>query len=67
MRNFILIVSLFLLAIGLFNFFKYVSDFNELSSYGKGYLAGSLIFILIGGTLSFLIIKRKIKASQSPE
>ncbi|WP_293011549.1 hypothetical protein [Mongoliibacter sp.] len=67
MRNFILIISLLLLTIGMYNFFKYIGDFSELSAYGKGYLAGSIIFILLGGTLSFLIVRKKIQGSQIPE
>lgn len=64
MRIFILIISLLLLSIGLFNFFKYIGDFSELSTYGKGYLTGSLIFILLGGAITFLIIKKGIQNLQ---
>lgn len=66
-QNLALGFALLVLIIGLFNFFKYVSDYELLSDYGKGYLSGSLIFILIGGILSFLIIRKKIQTAQTPE
>ncbi len=65
MKNLILIISLFLLTIGLFNFIKYVCDFYELSPYGKGYLTGSVIFIVLGGKLTFWIIRKKLKDFQN--
>ncbi|MBW3469482.1 hypothetical protein [Arthrospiribacter ruber] len=66
-QNLALGFALLVLVIGLFNFFKYVSDFELLSDYGKGYLSGSVIFILLGGILSFLIIRKKIQTAQTPE
>lgn len=66
-QNLALGFALLVLIIGLFNFFKYISDYELLSDYGKGYLSGSLIFILLGGILSFLIIRKKILTAQTPE
>lgn len=66
-QNLALGFALLVLVIGLFNFFKYVSDYELLSDYGKGYLSGSVIFILLGGILSFLIIRKKIQTAQTPE
>lgn len=60
MKNLLLSLSLLLLIVGAFNFLKYAGDYSMLSDYGKGYLFGSTILLLVGSIASIIIIRRKM-------
>jgi len=53
--------SLILVIIGGFGAFKYALDYQDLSSYGKGFIWGNILLILMGGFLFFFAIKKIIK------
>ncbi len=48
MKKFLLYTGVVLCLFGLFPFFKYVFDFDILSSYGQGYIFGKVLLIGIG-------------------
>ena len=45
--------------LGLFQMVKYLSDYNVLSQYGKGYMWGSGFLIVLGAALIFGGLKKK--------
>ncbi len=59
MKKIGLIIGVFLLILGLYQGGKYVVDYSFLSSYGKGFVWGSLLLIIVGSILVFLSIRKK--------
>jgi len=59
MKKVILIIGIILFIIGMFQGSRYFLDYTELSHYGKGYVWGSAIILLLG--LVFIIIGLKKK------
>jgi hypothetical protein len=51
MKKFLLYLGIVLCLFGLFPFFKYIFDFNLLSSYGRGYILGKVLIITLGVTM----------------
>lgn len=60
MKKTALIFGTILTLIGFFQFIRYLTDYNILTSYGKGYVWGSAILLIFGiGLLSVGLIKSK--------
>jgi len=60
MKKTALIFGTILTLIGFFQFIRYLTDYNILTSYGKGYVWGSAILLIFGiGLLLVGLIKSK--------
>ncbi|PKL85927.1 MAG: hypothetical protein CVV22_05185 [Ignavibacteriae bacterium HGW-Ignavibacteriae-1] len=59
MKKVILTIGIILFIIGMFQGSRYFLDYNVLSHYGKGYVWGSAIILLLG--IAFIIIGLKKK------
>ena len=60
MRTFLWIISIILVLIGGYQLTKYVKDYSILSQYGKGYIWGSGLLIILGLLIvTFLILKKR--------
>lgn len=59
MKKLLFYLGLGLSIIGAFSFLKYVIDYNSLSDYGRGYVWGKVLIIIIGIVL--ILLSRKIK------
>lgn len=58
MRKVLLAIGIILCLIGVFPLFQYIFDYTELSDYGKGFVWGKAVILLIG--ISLIVISRKI-------
>ncbi len=58
MKKVLFIIGLILSALGLYQTSQYILDYNKLTEYGKGYIWGSIILILIGVILIFFSRKK---------
>lgn len=66
MKITIVIVGFLVLLVGCFNLGKYLSDYNALAPYGKGFVWGNVILI-VAGLLSVLIgLKKKSRTAGHP-
>lgn len=63
MKKFLLIIGIAFLIFGLYPFVKYISDFQILSSYGKGFVIGKVLILVLGCSLIYLSIRLKTKES----
>jgi FtsH-binding integral membrane protein len=59
MKKIAFIVGIVLSLAGFFQGYKYVFDYNSLTPFGKGYVWGSIILIVIGLVLIYFGLKRK--------
>jgi hypothetical protein len=59
MKKISLIIGFILSIIGFFQGFKYISDYNILTQYGKGYVWGSIILLGIGLVLIYFGFEKK--------
>ena len=62
MKKVLLYVGVIVCLIGIFPLFQYIFDYAKLSDYGKGFIWGKVVIILIGLSL-ILISRRKNKTS----
>lgn len=46
--------------IGSFNVIKYLSSYNELAPYGRGYVWGNVILIIVGLALTYYGLKKRV-------
>ncbi len=65
MKKIALITGIILSLTGFFQGFNYFLDFNILTQYGKGYVLGSILFLVSGLVLIFLGLKRSKQPSGS--
>jgi len=59
MKKVALIIGIVLSLIGLFQGGRYFFDYNILTQYGKGYVWGSVLLLLIGILLIYFGLKKK--------
>jgi FtsH-binding integral membrane protein len=59
MRKIAFIVGIVLSLAGFFQSYRYVFDYNSLTQFGKGYVWGSIILIVIGLVLIYFGFKKK--------
>lgn len=59
MRKIALITGIILSLTGFFQGFRYFFDYNILTQYGKGYVWGSILFLIIGFVLIYFGLKKK--------
>jgi len=60
MKKWIVAIGTLFLLLGILQFFKYFSNYNILTQYGKGYVWGSGILIIIGIILIIAGTKKKV-------
>ncbi len=48
MKTFFIVAGVFFLIIGSFNMIKYLSDYDVLAPYGKGFIWGNALLVGIG-------------------
>lgn len=60
MKTFLIIIGTILSAIGFFQGYQYIMNYSLLSAYGKGFIWGNIILVVIGIGL-ILIAFRKTK------
>ncbi len=60
MKKWIVAIGTLFLLLGILQFFKYFSNYNILTQYGKGYVWGSGILIIIGIILIIVGTKKKV-------
>lgn len=58
MRIYILILGFLILILGLFQGSKYLTDYEVLTTYGKGYVWGSVILVMLGSGIIIYAWKR---------
>jgi len=58
MKKTVLVTGSFVFLYGLFNSIKYVFDYDALAAYGKGYVWGNAVLMLLGFLLVFFALKR---------
>ncbi len=61
MKKIALITGIILSLVGFLQGFRYFSDYNILTQYGKGYVWGSVFLLLIGLGLIYFGIRKKKK------
>ncbi|NQW29058.1 MAG: hypothetical protein HQ472_00910 [Ignavibacteria bacterium] len=54
-----MIVGVVILLLGLYQGGKYVLDYNSLTSYGQGYVWGSILLIICGAVLIVFGLKKR--------
>jgi membrane protein DedA with SNARE-associated domain len=59
MRTFLIILGSFISIASLFALGKYAVDFAELSHYGKGYVIGQAVLLILGVALIYIGAKKK--------
>jgi len=62
MKRLSVVIGFILSAIGIFQSFRYVTNYTNLSSYGKGYVWGSFIFLVCGIVLIYFGFRKSKKA-----
>jgi len=60
MKKFLLIIGILIVIFGLFPLMRYALDYTELSNYGKGFIWGKVIIVLVGTIL--ITISRRLKS-----
>jgi len=65
MKITLVIIGSFLILLGLFQGGRYIPDYSILTSYGKGYVWGSVIIFLIGVALIFVAFKVSKKSKKN--
>jgi hypothetical protein len=61
MKKFWLYLGIIICLFGLFPFLRYIFDFQVLSNYGKGFILGKVLIIVIGLSMIFIgsgVLKR---------
>jgi len=58
MKYFLIILGCILLLISIYQSFPYLLDYQYLSEYGKGYIWGNIILLIIGVLLLLLGIRK---------
>ncbi|MEM1121063.1 MAG: hypothetical protein AAGJ18_11495 [Bacteroidota bacterium] len=58
-----LIVGVIFTAIACSKLSVYISDYNQLTNYGKGYIWGNLLVLAVGLVLLFIGFRTKAKAT----
>jgi FtsH-binding integral membrane protein len=61
MRIFYFIVALIVLIFSISNIYTYTADYEVLSSYGKGYVWGSIILFVLSILFFYLSFRKKKK------
>ncbi len=61
MKIFLLILGIVLGVLGSIQTFKYITDYSVLTQYGKGFIWGSIILIIVGVALIYLSFRKKAK------
>tara|TARA_R110002072_G_scaffold214159_10_gene371293 strand:+ start:103 stop:285 length:183 start_codon:yes stop_codon:yes gene_type:complete len=59
MKNLKTIIGLLLIIIALISLIEYAIDYNQLSEYGKGYIWGKIVILIIGFFLVFTSLRNK--------
>jgi len=59
MKKAIPIIGSLVFLFGVFNIIKYIFDYNVLAAYGKGFVWGNAILMLLGFFMMFFILKKK--------
>jgi len=59
MKKLLLIFGVVFVLLGIFQGGRYIFDYELLSSYGKGYVIGSGLLLLLGVLLIYFGIKKK--------
>jgi uncharacterized membrane protein YraQ (UPF0718 family) len=54
MKRILLIAGLILMGLAIASLVTYLFDYEKLSNYGKGYVWGKIIILILGGFLIFL-------------
>lgn len=57
MKKAALTIGIILVVIGLFQGIRYFFEYNHLTLYGKGYVWGSFLLIVVGLVLTYLGLK----------
>jgi len=65
MKKFSLITGLFLSVVGFFQCYKYLFVYETLTQYGKGYVWGSILLLIMGFLLIYLGAKKRKTAHNS--
>jgi len=55
----LIIIGAMLSIVGCIQAFRYIFDYNTLAQYGKGYVWGSMILLLIGLVLIYFGVRKK--------
>ncbi len=63
MKKLALVLGIFITIIGFFQCVVYFMDYNELTQYGKGYVWGSFLLLLMGILLIYIGLKKKQTSS----
>ncbi|MFT6814617.1 MAG: hypothetical protein ACJAZ3_000508 [Sphingobacteriales bacterium] len=63
MKKILLFLGILFCLISLFPFIKYLLDYSELSTYGKGFIWGKALILTIG--ISLVILSLKIKKNRN--
>jgi len=63
MKKWIIIIGTVLFLVGLFQGGRFLMDYNSLTQYGKGYVWGSGLLMLLGFFLILIGVKKKKKTS----
>jgi uncharacterized membrane protein len=63
MRIFLQIIGVLLCIIALISLFSYLGDYQILSEYGKGFVWGKVVLLLIGVLLFYLGIRKRSNGS----
>ena len=59
MKKLALIIGIISSLIGFFQVVRYLFDYNVLTQYGKGYVWGSILLLLIGILLIYLGLRKR--------
>ncbi|MBU1368352.1 MAG: hypothetical protein KJ578_12945 [Bacteroidetes bacterium] len=62
MKRILIIAGGILVFLSVVPLIQFVFDYNELSDYGRGYIWGNVLLLLIGSLLLFAGIKKKRKS-----
>ncbi|MFK7981842.1 MAG: hypothetical protein AB8G86_17810 [Saprospiraceae bacterium] len=63
MKKTLLIVGILITLISLFSILPYIFDYSDLSKYGKGYITGKVLLLLIG--IALIVIGKKKKPAHN--
>lgn len=59
MKKMLLLLGILLILASLFSIGQYISDYNVLSEYGKGFIWGKFLLLAVGAALIFVAVRRK--------
>ncbi len=59
MKRWIIIIGILITLLGLYQGSKYLTDYNDLTNYGKGYVWGSIFIIILGSSIIIYGVRKK--------